>query len=135
MTATPAGRIYSPLPVDNAAGFPQRFPFLSQGVHYQFTLYVDAPEWSLGAREEVMDLPDRHRFLVARVDVLADDGGARTVFLRKVVPSLEYRAGGLALVFTRQRVARRNLNGVGHFGTDIAAGVAPLGAPSGVLSP
>jgi len=119
-------RTYDPLPIDNTAGFPQRFPFLLNGVRYQFALYIDVPESALGSIDELMVLPDARRFLVVRVDVLGPDGAQQTVFLRKVVPSLEYRAGALALTFPTQIVARRNLNNVGNFGSNIIGGVAQL---------
>lgn len=121
-----SGRTYDPLPIDNTAGFPQQFPLLLNGVNYQFRIYVDAPEATLGPIDELMVLPDAQRFLVVRVNVLAADGTARTVFLRKVVPSLEYRAGSLALTFPTQIVARRNLNGVGNLGSNVIGGVASL---------
>lgn len=121
-----SGRSYDFLPVDNTAGFPQGFPFLLGGVRYQFSLYVDVPETALGALDELMVLPDGERFLVVRVDVLGEDGTQETVFLRKVVPSLEYRAGALALTFPTQIVARRNLNSAGSFGSNVVGGVAQL---------
>jgi hypothetical protein len=119
-----SGRTYDPLPIDNAAGFPQRFPLLLNGVRYQFALYVDVPETALGPTDEVMTLPDPNRFLVVRVDVLGTGGSRDTVFLRKVVPSLEYRAGALMLTFPTQLVARRNLNNPGNFGSNVIGGVA-----------
>ena len=119
-----SGRIYDPLPIDNAAGFPQTFPFLLNGVRYLFGLYANVPEAALGSIDQLMVLPDARRFLVVRVDVLGPDGAQQTVFLRKVVPSLEYRAGALALTFPTQIVARRNLNNVGNFGSNIIGGVA-----------
>ena len=121
-----SGRTYDPLPIDNSAGFPQRFPFLLNGVSYQFLLYVDVPESALGSIDELMVLPDAQRFLVVRVDILAADGTTQTVFLRKIVPSLEYSVRGIGLYFPTQIVARRNLNGVGSFGSNIVAGVASL---------
>ena len=121
-----SGRTYDPLPIDNSAGFPQRFPFLLNGVSYQFLLYVDVPESALGSIDELMVLPDAQRFLVVRVDVFGADGTAQTIFLRKVVPSLEYRAGGLGLIFPTQIVARRNLNGVGNFGSNVIGRVNSL---------
>jgi hypothetical protein len=124
MITGPSGRSYDPLPIDNAAGFPQVFPYLLNGVRYQVTVYVDAPEDSLGSLDELMVLPDSERFLVVRVDVLGGAGVQDTVFLRKVVPSLEYRAGALALTFPTQIVARRNLNAAGNFGSNVIAGVA-----------
>lgn len=121
-----SGRTYDALPIDNLAGFPQSFPFLLNGVRYQFAIYVDAPESALGSMDELMNLPDSQRFLVVRVDVLGADGAQQTVFLRKVVPSLEYRAGGLALMFPTQIVSRRNLNNAGNFGSNVVGGVAQL---------
>jgi hypothetical protein len=119
-----SGLVYDPLPIDNAAGFPQSFPFLQNGVRYQFTVYADIPEAALGSIDEVMALPDPQRFLVVRADVVQSDGTTSTVFLRKVVPSLEYRAGALMLTFPTQMVARRNLNAAGNFGSNVIGGVA-----------
>lgn len=118
-------RSFEPLPIDNSGGLPQSFNYVRDGVRYAFTLYVSIPERALGAMDEIMKLPDdKHRFLVVRVDSFAADGSNRTVFLRKVVTSLQYRAGGLVLRFPVQEVARRNLNGIGKFGTNIVAEVA-----------
>jgi hypothetical protein len=126
MIIGPSGRTYDPLPVDNTAGFPQQFPLLLNGTNYQFLLYVDVPQAALGPIDELMVLPDAQRFLVVRVDILAADGTTQTVFLRKIVPSLEYSVRGIGLYFPTQIVARRNLNGVGSFGSNIVAGVASL---------
>jgi len=126
MITGPSGRAYDPLPIDNTAGFPQQFPLLLNGVNYQFRLYVDVPEAALGPIDEVMVLPDAQRFLVVRADILGTDGTTQTVFLRKVVPSLEYSVRGIGLYFPTQIVARRNLNGVGSFGSNFVAGVASL---------
>jgi hypothetical protein len=126
MITGPSGRAYDPLPIDNTAGFPQQFPLLLNGVNYQFRLYVDVPAAALGPIDEVMVLPDAQRFLVVRADILGTDGTTQTVFLRKVVPSLEYSVRGIGLYFPTQIVARRNLNGVGSFGSNIVAGVASL---------
>jgi hypothetical protein len=126
MTTGPSGRIYDTLPIDNTAGFPQRFPFLLNGVRYQFLLYVDVPEAALGPIDELMILPDLRRFLVVRIDIARLDGAQQAVFLRKVVPSLEYRAGGLAIYFPTQIVARRNLNNPGNFGSNVIGRVTSL---------
>jgi len=126
MIIGPSGRTYDPLPIDNTAGFPQQFPLLLNGTNYQFLLYVDVPEAGLGRIDELMVLPDAQRFLVVRVDILAADGTTQTIFLRKIVPSLEYSVRGIGLYFPTQIVARRNLNGVGSFGSNIVAGVASL---------
>jgi hypothetical protein len=119
-----SGRVYGALPIDNGAGFPLRFPFLLNGVLYQFLLYADVPETALAAMDELMVLPDARRFLVVRVDVTGPDGLPQTVFLRKVVPSLEYRVGALAITFPTQIVARRNLNSPGNYGSNVVGGVA-----------
>jgi len=175
-----SGRAYDPLPIDNTAGFPQRFPLVLNGVNYQFLIYVDAPEATLGSMpvslttsgmtaagsptlhfaavpvsilvgmsivdsttgstvpagttvqsttaksvvmsqnatgagvgagdriqftNELMVLPDAQRFLVVRVDVLAADGTTQTIFLRKIVPSLEYSVRGIACI-SRVRSSR-----------------------------
>jgi hypothetical protein len=126
MITGPSGRAYDPLPIDNTAGFPQQFSLSLNCVNYQFQFYVDVPEAALGPIDEVMVLPDAQRFLVARVDTLAADGTTQTIFLRKIVPSLEYSVRGVGLYFPTQIVARRNLNGVGSFGSNIVAGVASL---------
>lgn len=126
MITGPSGRIYDALPIDNAAGFPQRFPLLLNSVRYQFLLYVDVPEAVLGSIDELMILPDARRFLVVRIDVARPDGTPQAVFLRKVVPSLEYRVGGFAIYLPTQIVARRNLNNPGSFGSNVVGGVASL---------
>jgi hypothetical protein len=132
MITGPSGRNYDPLPIDNAAGFPQQFPYLSNGIRYQFSLYVNVPEAALGGIDDVMTLPDTvrtaqgvvTRFLVVRVDLLAADGSQTTQFIRKAVPSVEYQAGALMLYFPTQIVARRNLNNVGNFGSTVIGGVS-----------
>ena len=124
MTTGAPGRTFDLLPIDNAAGFPQSFPFLLNGVRYQFTAYANVPEAALGPIDELMVLPDARRFLVIRADVVRSDGLSQTVFLRKVVPSQEYRAGALVLTFPTQIVARRNLNGAGNFGSNVIGKVA-----------
>jgi hypothetical protein len=124
MIAGASGRSYDPLPIDSSAGFPQQFPLLLAGVNYQFRLYVNVAEEALGDIDQVMSLPDPQRHLVVRVDATGDDGVPQTVFLRKVTPSGEYSAGALWLTFPTQLVARRNLNGVGRFGSNVRGGVA-----------
>jgi hypothetical protein len=110
---------FDTLPIDNSAGLPQSFPYLRDGVRYQFALYVNAPDTALGPIDGLMKLPDATRYLVVRVDTVAADGTRQTLLLRKVVPSLLYQAGRLLLAFPTQIVARRNLNGAGNFGTNI----------------
>jgi hypothetical protein len=52
--------------------------------------------------------------------------GPAIVFLRKLVPEpdLVHYGGGLALKLLQARIARGNLNGTGHYGSQISIGVA-----------
>jgi hypothetical protein len=77
------------------------------------------------ASANVRALPAPEAFLVVRVDQDMPKGGSRIVFLRKVVPSLEYEAGAIALTFRVQRVAVGNLNGEGALGSQVTGGIAP----------
>ena len=124
MITGPSGRSYDLLPIDNKAGFPQQFPLVLGSVSYQFQFYVNVAETALGDPDKLMALPDPQRHLVARVDSLAGSGNPLTIFLRKVTPSQEYRAGPIWLWFPTQTVSPRNLNGVGSFGTNVVGGVA-----------
>ncbi|HJZ79322.1 MAG TPA: hypothetical protein VKD91_03220 [Pyrinomonadaceae bacterium] len=120
-----SGRTYTPLPIDGSRGFPQSFPLLFAGRTYQFRLYVNVPAASLKDKTAVLDLPTAESFLVVQVEVESPAATRETQFLRKVVPDLEYEAENIALVFTRQRVAVRNLNGQGDFGSQVIGGIAP----------
>jgi hypothetical protein len=120
-------RTFDPLPIDNTSGLPQSFGYVRDGVRYLIALYASIPENALGTINEIMSLPDdKDRYLVVRVDAFSANGASMTVFLRKVVPSLFYRAGGLVLHFPVQKLARGNLNGIGNFGTNIVGEVASL---------
>jgi hypothetical protein len=138
-----SGRVYAPLPVDGARGFPQSFPLVFAGTTYQFRLYVDASPSLLADKTQVLDLPYPpglppgvvppvafdlpvpEAFLVVRVDQGLPDGSSQLLFVRKVVPGLEYEAGAIALTFPTQLVAVRNMNGQGPYGSQITGGVAP----------
>ncbi len=69
-----------------------------------------------------LDLPQA--YLVVRVDQSMPDGSSVLLFLRKVVPELEYEAGTIALIFPTQSVAVQNLNGQGSFGSQVTGGIA-----------
>jgi hypothetical protein len=73
----------------------------------------------------ILDLPFPDTFLVVQVEVQLPDTTRQTLFLRKVVTSLEYEAENIALVFPQQRVAVSNLNGQGDFGSQVIGGIAP----------
>ncbi|HZY84020.1 MAG TPA: hypothetical protein VFE78_04270 [Gemmataceae bacterium] len=138
-----SGRVYAPLPADGDRGFPQSFPLVFAGTTYQFLLYVDASPSLLADKTQVLDLPYPRglppgvtppvafdlpvpeAFLVVRVDQGLPDGSSQLLFVRKVVPGLEYEAGAIALTFPTQLVAVQNLNGQGAFGSQITGGIAP----------
>jgi hypothetical protein len=121
---TASGRTYTPLPLDPTRGFPQSFPVLFGGTAYHFGLHVNVAAERLGTPDELLELPGRDAFLVVRVEREAAGGERETILLRKVVPGLEYECGDIALVFRAQRVARRNLNGQGDFGSTVTGGIA-----------
>jgi hypothetical protein len=118
------------LPVDADEGFPQAFLLLVDGTTYRITLYVNAPEEDLpepgAVGATVLDLgargPQRAFMVVA---VARQDPSGETPLLRtRIVPGLEYRAGDIVLTFRTLRVAVRNLNAAGAFGSDVVGGVA-----------
>jgi hypothetical protein len=143
-----SGHVYAPLPIDGNLGFPQAFPLVFGGRTYRFRLYVniapfftadsaailDLPQPDAGPFRVqgdgtlaplVFDIPVPQAFLVVRVDQDQPGGTTRLIFLRKVVPNLEYQAGDIALTFTQLRVAVKNLNGQGAFGSLVIGGIAP----------
>jgi hypothetical protein len=72
----------------------------------------------------VLDLPSPEACLVVHVLVELADTTQQSIFLRKVVPDLEYKVENIALLFPQQRVAVSNLNGVGDFGSQVIGGIA-----------
>lgn len=125
MDASTAGsaRTYTPLPIEPARGFPQSFAFLFGGTTYHFRLYVNAAAARLGPQTPVLELPAKDAFLVVQVERDNGDGTRTPVFLRKVMPELEYEAGTIALFFPVQRVAPGNLGGQGELGSQVAGGI------------
>jgi hypothetical protein len=120
-----SGRTYEPLPVDGARGFPQSFPYLLNGRTYHFTFYVNVAADLLGApAADLPAMPATEAFLVARVERETSGGGRETVLARKVIPGVEYEAAEIALLFAEYRVARKNLNGRGEFGSVVRGGIA-----------
>jgi hypothetical protein len=120
-----SGRTYESLPVDGTRGFPQSFPYLLNGRTYHFTFYVNVAAGLLAAPPaELPAMPATEAFLVARVEREVSGGGRELVVARKIVPSVEYEAAEIALLFTDYRVARRNLNGRGEFGSSVTGGIA-----------
>jgi hypothetical protein len=120
-----AERSYLLLPINAGEGFPQSFRLNFGGRTYRLLFYVnvseDDPQPSL---DRIYDLPAPAAFMVMRV-TREDTGQAEIIFQRKLVLNYEYEAHELAFLFRRLRVARRNLNGVGAFGSEVLGGVAP----------
>jgi len=105
--------------------------------NYRFRLYVNANAPALKDKAAIFDLPlapsagdkalatdFREAYLVVRAELDQPAGAPQLVFVRKVMPELEYEFAGVALYFPQQRVAVQNLNGVGNFGTQITGGIA-----------
>jgi hypothetical protein len=129
-TGRPATHDFRLLPVNADEGFPQAFLLVVGSATYRFTLHVNVPEETLPdpeeGREAVLDLAPSNAgrgFMVIAV-VREDPGGEATLLRRKIVPGLEYQVGELVLTFHTLRVALRNLNGIGAFGSEVVGGVA-----------
>jgi hypothetical protein len=120
-----SGRKYEPLPIDGTQGFPQSFPLLFRGRTYQFRFYVNVAASELNDKVAFLELPSESAFLVMQVELENLDGTRQPIFLRKVVPKLEYEAENISLLFERLLVARSNLNGQGDFGSEMIGGIAP----------
>src|SRR4051812_13831117 len=98
----PSTRVFTPPPADGRPGFPQSFPMTFDGASYLFTLYVNVDRAVLDVKEPFVALPTDRSHLVVKVERDREDGTRDTVFLRKVVPTLEYETGNIALRFTTQ---------------------------------
>jgi hypothetical protein len=122
------------LPVEPDQGLPQAFSCLIGGTSYEFALYAnldvadeDPPQtvYDLGSPSGLAQPVAPPGYLVLRV-VRQGPAGPQVVLLRKLLaePGLVHDAGELAITLTDARVARGNLNGPGHYGTQIVMGVA-----------
>ncbi|SRR6266487_1868673 len=120
-------RTYFQLPVNADEGFPQSFRLSFNGTVYQVLLYVNVLEDAAAQPDEndVYTLPDPRggAFMVMRV-AREDISGPAVIFQRKLVLNLEYEAAEVAFVFRQMRVAKRNLNGIGSFGSQVIGGIA-----------
>lgn len=120
-----SGRSYSPLPIDGTLGFPQSFSSTFGGKTYHFFMYVDIEASLLNSSTaNLLQLPTSKAFLVVQVEKENRDNTRTIIFLRKVVPNLEYVAENIALTFPTQIVARSNLNGRGDFRSVVVGGIA-----------
>lgn len=117
-------RTYMKLPINPDEGFPQSFRLSFGGRTYQVLLYANIAEAVAEQPDEhVFELPDENAYLVMQVAREGTDP-AQVIFQRKLVPDQAYEASELAFLFREMRVAKRNLNGVGAFGSSVIGGVA-----------
>jgi len=118
-----SGRTFTALPIDSSRGFPQVFSVLFANRNYLFRLYVNVPASGINNKTLILDLPSANAFLIVTVELDLPDGTRQPIFLRKVVPGLEYETGSIAMTFPQQRVAVQNLNGQGEFGSQVTGGI------------
>ena len=117
-------RTYLQLPINADEGFPQSFRLSFNGTVYQVLLYVNVlGDASATPDDYIYTLPAPGTFMVMRV-LREDTAGATVIFQRKLVPNLEYEAAEVAFVFRQMQVAKRNLNGIGSFGSQVIGGIA-----------
>lgn len=113
------------MPISPEEGFPQAFRLALGDRVYSVTLYVNIaePVVEAAAENHLFELPQPGGFLVMRV---VREGGEtpRVIFHRKVVRDHVYDAAELRFRFGRMAVNRRNLNGIGDFGSLIEGSVA-----------
>ena len=116
-------RSYLTLPINADEGFPQAFRLNFNGQSYQILLYVNIAAALLQDADALFQLPMPGAFLVLRV-LREAANGVTVIFQRKIIPYLEYEAAELVLTFSDIRIARRNLNGTGAFGSQVLGGIA-----------
>ncbi|QIS19631.1 hypothetical protein [Nocardia terpenica] len=113
---------YLRIPIDADQGFPQAVRIALGQRIYVLSFSVTVTDETLLASDKPLSLPRPGAYLV--LDVSAEQAqGTRILFHRKLVPSLEYGAHELGLVFTELAVHPRNLNGAGAFGSVVTGGV------------
>ena len=117
-------RSYLQLPINADEGFPQAFRLSFLDNTYQIALYVNALETEQPLPDEyVYELPAPDAFLVMTVQ-REEPAGTVVIFRRKVVCNLELEAAELAFLFRTITIAKRNLNGIGAYGSTIIGGIA-----------
>ncbi|MEZ4861767.1 MAG: hypothetical protein R3C14_10680 [Caldilineaceae bacterium] len=117
-------RTYLQLPINADEGFPQAFRLSFLGNTYQIALYVNALEGEQPRPDDYLfQLPAADAYLVMMVQ-REEPTGSVVIFRRKVVNNLEYEAAELALLFRTITVAKRNLNGIGAYGSQVIGGIA-----------
>ena len=124
-TATvPTDRTYLSLPINPEEGFPQSFRLAYAGHTYQVSLYVNiAEEVMLTASDDTLfRLPAERAYLVMQVARESSEG-LQILFLRKLVTGIAYLAEELVFTFSAMTIAKRNLNGIGNFGSILTGSV------------
>jgi hypothetical protein len=134
-------RNYVTLPINPDEGFPQAFRLAFLGATYQLLLYVNVSEETLIAHADTLLDLSSPLTLPRRADELVPHASPPTPLLvlrvaremptgpvvllqQRVVPQLDIPAGELVFLFDRIQIDRRNLNGVGAFGSLVNGKVA-----------
>jgi hypothetical protein len=116
---------YLRLPINPDEGFPQAFRLALTPRAYTITLYVNLLDEEGRADDPVVyDLArDPRAFMVM---VVRRDGppNGDEIFHRRLVLDHEYEAAELGFLFKELSVDRRNLAGIGSFGSSVVGGVA-----------
>lgn len=120
-----AAPTYLTLPINPDEGFPQAFRLALGGSAYTITLYVNLLDEEGRSDDEIVyDLArDPRAFMVMAVRRESPAPGEE-IFRRRLVVEHEYAAAELGFLFKEIRVDRRNLGGVGSFGSSVLGGVA-----------
>ncbi len=124
--SVPTAPPWLPLPIDADEGFPQSFRLALDSGLYRVGLYVNVSEELLETlpSQALLELPQDDAFLVLRIARESDSGEPQTIFQRKVVPALDYRASELMIRFDELAIARANLNAPGPHGSKVTGKVA-----------
>ena len=116
---------YLTLPINADEGFPQAFRLALGARAYTFTLYVNLlDEEGRPGDETVYDLARDPRAFMVMVVRRETPAPNEQIFRRRLVVDHEYAAAELGFLFTTIAVDRRNLGGVGSFGSTVLGGVA-----------
>lgn len=122
------------LPIVADQGLPQAFTCMVGAKNYTFAVYVNLTFPDADPPETIYDLSSAGPstqpasppgFVVLRA-VSQGPTGPRVVLLRKLVPEpqLIHYGADLAVKLVQARIARGNLNGSGHYGTQVVIGAA-----------
>jgi hypothetical protein len=114
---------YQRLPIVPEEGFPHSFRLDVGDGRYAVALYVNVIDAAGLPEDHVFDLTLPGALMIMTVRREGTQPPT-VIFRRRVVTGIEYRARELAFLFRTLRVDRRNLNGIGAFGSDVTGGVA-----------